>query len=73
VIGWRSIYLVWWNDIFSIERNDEVSGWRWFVDNNSKKIGNENKTILHELRLCGEMVNERFRRMISLTMEKNIF
>jgi len=48
-----------------------VSGGRWFVDNVSKKIGNDNKMLfLHEPWLGWEMVDERFSRMINLTMEK---
>lgn len=30
---------------YSIERSDEVSGWRWFMDNVTKNIGNGNKTL----------------------------
>lgn len=39
------------------------------MDNVSKKIGNENKTLFsHEPWLSEEMVNERIKRMINLTM-----
>ena len=50
-----------------------MSGGRWFTDNVFKKIGNgSNVMYWHESWLGGEVVNERFSRLFSLAMEKNV-
>jgi len=50
----------------SIARGDELSGGRWFVENVSKKIRNDNIILFWlEPWLGGDVVKERFSRLFS--------